>query len=169
VPSTYRFPIAVTNNKNAKGETNQIIQLAAVTGVGAFPQGGEAAYGDVTPWHLNAYTSETPYCDVVLEFTADGQVTIGDGTSAGLIGLYGQINSGVGAGKFLLGIIGIVLAGSKPQIPIFSSTVGFSQIIAHVPIYDKLSVGGVMGAVDLPIDRTVTVRARPIRTRSYPG
>lgn len=170
MPSTYRFPVSVVNNKNIKDESNQVIALASgVTGVAAFPQGGEATYGDVTAWHLDQYASETPYCDVVLEFMADGLVTIGDGTAAGMLGLYGEIVNGIGAGKYLLGILGIILNASKPQIPIFSTTVGFAQIISHVPIYDALSIGGITADVDLPVDRAVTVRARPIRVRSFGG
>jgi hypothetical protein len=165
----FRFPIPA-QTADLVAELDQIITIcSAVTGANAFPQGGQATYGDITPWHLAYYSSETPYCDVVLEFTADGLVTIGDGTAAQLLGLYGEILAGPGAGKYLLGALGITLAGAKPQIPIFSSTVGYAQIIQHVPCYDKLSVGGVSGAVPVDVARLVTVRARPIRHRSFAG
>lgn len=168
----FRFPIP-SNTDNLVAERSQIITLATIAApsVNAFPAGGFTPYGDITPWHLAYYNSETPYCDIVIEFTAGAAVTIGDGSAAQMLGLFGGLNDD-GTGNphnYFLGVLGVQLAATKPQIPILSSTVGYAQIIQHVPIYDTLSVGGINGDVPLVGNSAVTIKVRPVRHRSFVG
>lgn len=150
-------------------ETDQIIALAtAVTGATAFFNGGPPEYAWVTSWHKAQGSTEVPYDEIVIEFTASAAITIGTGTPTGMLGLYGQISTGASAGKFLLGILGVTLALAKPQIPIFNVDVGFAQKVCGVAVYDRLAIGGVGGDINTGAT-TVTVRARPVRRRAFGG
>ncbi len=155
-----RFP-QLTTTAGARAETDLVIEL--FTG-STLSEGGEVAYADISSWKLTDDGRASPFVGVVIEFTADGAVTIGDGTDAQAIGLFGEIT---GVGKYLLGLLGLSMGTAVPTVPIISATVGFAQISADVSLYDKLSVGMVAGALEIGAE--VTVRARPIRDRFYEG
>lgn len=155
------FPQPATD-ANGPAETDLIIEIFS----GAlFTRGGEAAYADVTAWKKTGNEKASPFVGIVIEVTSDTAQTLGDGTSAQAIGLFGEID---GIGKFLLGYLGINQGTAVPNIPICATDVGFAQIVADVALYDKLSVGAVNSAtVEFPGE--VTITARPIRDRSYGG
>jgi hypothetical protein len=142
-------------------EASQIITL--LDAVGSLPQGGAVTFADVTAWRTAAPAA--PYTHVVLEFTATSASTFGTGAVGQGIGLFGELTA---TGKrYLLGVLGYGLGAVLPQIQIISATVGFAQIVEYVPVYDKLSVGGISGAIGP--DTTLTVTARPISQRYYGG
>lgn len=163
-----RFPL-LRNGPAGPQERNQIITLA--NAVSQFDVGGGgAAYALTLPWKQLKYQTEVPYCSIVIEFTAEAPVVIGDGTVAGMIGLFGEIfdvDSPSLGGRYLLGVLGITLAGTKPQIPLVTNTLGYAQVVNIVGVYDALAIGGING--DVVVAEDVTVRARPVRSREYPG
>lgn len=104
--------------------------------------------------------------DIDLRITANGAVTIGDGTANGMIGLWGK--DPVTGFFSLLGILGITLAaGSFPQVPIMDGTHGYSQIVRYAGVYSQLGVGGVLADVATggPL---VTVTAVALRSTDLP-
>lgn len=162
-----RFPFAA-NSIAGRSEANQIITLHA--NAVSFAQGGPAAYTSIAAWKLEEQAKEAPYTGVVLEFTGSGAITIGTGTVAQQIGLFGVIGDMTTGAKTLLGILGILRGNAAPQIPIISSAIGFSQKVCDIAVYDGLAIGGIDGAITFTgADPTVTVKARPIRYRSYYG
>lgn len=176
---TIRFPLLKAVPSVGPNESSLVITLQQ--GVTTFFQGGGSdashAYGDVRAWKTIQRQTESPYSCIALEFTANGPVTIGDGTFAEQLGLFGRIlnpNPLAVSPRFLIGTLGIAMGGVAPQIPIVSRTsdadiVGYSQLISLVACYDELAVGGVSGDIVLPGEIEVTVTARPIRQREYLG
>lgn len=175
MPTTIRFPFN-RNTANHAAELNQIITILPSTAT--ILAGGEATYTSIQPWKLNGSADEAPYTCIVLEFTATVATTIGDGTTQA-IGLYGQVNlnaAGTPANqrrRHLLGIVGVNLGETFPQIPIIAQAsaelVGYAHITADIAAYDALSIGGVFGNVVIGDGASLTVVARPIRARDYLG
>jgi hypothetical protein len=176
---TRRFPFPRNVPNVSPAEFSQIITILPATDT--FTLGGEPNYVSVAPWKtVGDRNTETPYNCVAIEFITDEPMTIGNGTTD-LIGLYGQIdlvsNPTVASDRkrTLLAILGVNLLGAAPQIPIVvqagpGDLVGYTQLVSNVAVYDRLSIGGVIGNVALPIEATtVTVVARPIRARDYLG
>lgn len=174
--STIRYPLKESSQDGPglQQERDQIILLSSA--VVALPQGGVVPYTSILPWHRDVADTETPYCPIVIEFrgSAVGGMTIGDGTVAEMIGLFGRIDAPgdaslvVGDGMYLLGVLGIILAGTKPQIPIISDLIGYAQVVNLVGVYDGLAVGGINGDIAI-VGGTLDIRARPIRRRDYGG
>lgn len=163
MPIDTRFPRLVQTAVGA-AELDQIITLAIAPGDLELGGGLLGVYTDISAWKTAADAS--PYSAIVIEASGSGLVTVGDGSIAQSIGLYGEID---GAGKFLLGVLGYPLGGVMPQIPIASATVGFAQIVSFAANYDKLSVGGIFGAIAISEVIEVTWKVRPIRQRVYLG
>lgn len=163
---TIRFPKPVSTVLGP-AEADQIITLNDA--VDTLEEGGGAAeFPSIAAWKLAFSGLEAPYLDVVIEFLADDTVTIGTGDETGIVALFGAIDDGPGAGRFLLGVLGVVLAGAQPQIPIISGDVGYAQKVCDVAAYDRLIVGAYGGDIVInPVH--VTIRARPIRRRSFGG
>lgn len=169
--TTIRFPFPGTA-PNHPSEANQIITILPATAT--LLLGGAVAYADVSAWKTAGQTTEAPYTSVVIEFFANDDFILGNGTTQ-RIGLYGEIIHPAypsGQRKFLIGVLGINLGATAPQVPIVqradAELVGFAQIVCDVAAYDRLSVGGVSGDIGTG-DPLVTVRARPIRMRDYMG
>src|SRR4051794_31105232 len=101
-------------------------------------QGGSLSYTPIDAWHIAGDVNEAPYTSVILEFTADMATTIGDGTAP--IGVFGEITD---VGKFLIGVIGIPLGATFPQIEIIRSTIGVAVPTCNVAVYDRMSIGGI--------------------------
>ena len=163
MPSTIRFPFARAT-RGLAAERDQIITL--LENVGGFVKGGPPVYADVRAWKLNVADTSAPYHCVALEFYGNGEMLVGDGTQP--IGLFGELD---GIGKTLLGtgFLGSQLAGAYPQIPIIAADISYTQFVNNVALYDRLSIGGVLGDIDLDEGNTVTVIARPIHQRVYAG
>lgn len=145
-----------------RSEARLVQEILAPTNL--LRHGGEPFGVDVGPfWLNNAYGTATSFCSITLEFTADGPLTLGNGTTE-LIGLFGRIVFGVGT-RTLLGILGVNLGSTLPQIPIISASVGYSQVVSLAALYSELTIGGVNGAIATggPI---VTVVGRPIITKA---
>jgi hypothetical protein len=176
---TRRFPFPRNVPNVSPAEFSQIITILPATAT--FTLGGEPNYVSVVPWKIAGdRNTEAPYTCVAIEFITSDPMTIGNGTTD-LIGLYGQIDlTGNPTAtnerkRTLLAILGVNLLGAAPQIPIVvqagpGDLVGYTQLVSNVAVYDRLSIGGVLNDVSLPIEATtVTVVARPIRTRDYLG
>lgn len=156
---------------NIRGEPTQTIKL--LDAVNQLTQGGLATYTDVSAWKNANYGKASAYTGIVIEFSVSAttaKVVIGDGTLSQAIGLFGEIS---GVGKFFLGLLGTNLGGVVPQVVITSQgtdAVGSAQITCDISVYDRLSVGGVFGAIAITGETPqLTVRARPIRNRDYIG
>lgn len=175
---TLRFPFPRELPRISPAEYSQIITILPATDT--LKLGGEAAYVSVAPWKTaGIQNTEAPYACVAIEFASANPMTIGNGTTD-LIGLYGQIDLVANPTlpterrRQLLAILGVSLGGVAPQIPIVQQAstdlVGFTQLVGDVTVYDRLSVGGVLSDIALPIEATtVIVTARPIRRRDYLG
>lgn len=168
---TIRFPRPVATPIGA-AEANQIIEIRPATGT--FEIGGPEAYVDVSPWRLVGIADAAPYCDIVVEFTAEAAAIVGDGTNR--IGLFGEIDPGGDLSlrqRYLIGVLGMNLGNDAPQIPIIERAggeiVGYAQVVCNIAVYDRLSIGGIEADVTVPGDVEVTVTARPIRKRDYSG
>lgn len=160
--TTIRFPNPSATPEGLPSQADQIITLMnGATGLAA----GGALYVPLFSWKQNAFQSPAPYTCVMLEFTANAALTVGDGSASQLIGLFGE-NPG---GRFFLGLLGVTLAASQPQIPIISNTIGYAQAVQNVAAYDALAIGTLAGALTFPTDVALTVRARPIIKREYLG
>lgn len=157
-----RFP-RPTAGVAGPSEASQIITL--LDGVTTLAHGGAVTFADVTAWRTAAPAA--PYTHVVLEFTATDPAVFGTGAVGQGIGLFGELEAT--GERYLLGVLGYNLGAVLPQITIISATVGQAQIVTYVPVYDKLSVGGISGAIALGGDVALTVIARPIRQRIYGG
>lgn len=180
MPATVRFPYNRNIPNVGRNELTQIIQIRAPGAGGALPAGGDQAYADVRPWKIAGENTEAPYTCVVLEFSGSAAGTIGNGTTE-LIGLFGQIDLvtaptvAVDRKRTLIAVVGINIGNTMPQIPLIqqaaaaSDLVGFSQAFNNIAVYDRLSIGGVLGDVALPEGLNLTVVARPIRRRDYLG
>jgi hypothetical protein len=168
MPTVVRFPYPEAQN-GKRSEADQIIEIFAASAT--FPLGGS------TPVPVNAWKNpqspwnECPYSDVVLEFTSNTTpFTLGNGTTD-RVGLYGLID-GANQNIVLLGVLGLSLGGSAPQIPFVQRLdavkIGFAQIVCNVTPFDYLAIGGVSAAIATggPL---ITVKARPIRMRDYAG
>lgn len=176
--STIRFPLDRTGPRGGQAETSQIITIH--TALTQLPRGGVQAYTLIRPWWIAGDNNEAPYECVVLDFRGNIAGTIGNGTTD-LIGLYGEIDlvdapaNSTERIRTLLGIVGINIGGTTPQIPVVrqaaaaSDFVGFSQVFTNIAAYDRLSIGGVLADINLPDGMTVTVIGRPIRRRDYLG
>lgn len=150
-------------------EANQIITL--INALGEIKKGGEAAYTDITTWKKLLYGTATSYIAVVVELISTAEGIFGDGTQAEAIGLFGELANG---DKFCLGLLGINLGGTVPQIPLIQNAVaeniGFAQLTVDISLYDKLSIGGLFGDIQAPgADPELTVRVRPVLDRDYIG
>lgn len=169
MPDTIRFP------SQTGTESNEIITL--FTNTATIFKGAQNLIAPITG--IQQASRDPPssaFLDLVIEFTADQVVTIGDG-GANFVGLFGEINPpnpNIGSPqRYLLGILGVVLTvGSMPQIPIIDAginpLVGFSQIIQAAACYDHLGVGAINA--DIPLGGpVVTCKIRPLVIRSYPG
>lgn len=147
-------------------EANQTITL--LSGTDTLSKAGSAAFLDISAWKNANFGQASSYTGVVIEFACTATGTLGDGTAAQAIGLYGERTGG---GKFLLGLLGINLGGAVPQIPMIVNAaavvVGFAQITADISLYDKIAVGAVFA--DLVAAGTLTIKARPIRAKDYIG
>lgn len=168
--ATIRFPRELRTPEGA-AEASQIIVIQTATNTLAV--GGPATYTDVDAWKLAGIADAAPYTDIVIEFSADDAVTIGDGTTR--IGLFGEIDPGGDLSlrkRFLLGVLGLNLGNTAFQIPIIEQGtggfVGFAQVVCNVAAYDRLAVGGIEGDVTTG-DVEIVVTARPIRRRDYAG
>jgi len=160
MPRNIRYPRS-QSSPIGRAERGQIITLAQE--ITELKLGGEATYADITAWRFAKESS--PYTHVVIEVTGTAAMVIGDGTAAEAIGLFGQ----VGDRKALLGVLGYSVGEVMPQIPIVSAEIGCSQIVNYVAVYDRLSVGGIRGTIDILEGHTITVTARPIREQDYGG
>lgn len=160
-----QFP-PTTGTATVPAEADQTITL--VSGTDTLSKAGAAAFADIAAWKNANFGKASSYVGVVIEFACDATGTLGNGTLAQAIGLYGEIT---GTGKFLLGLLGVNLGGVVPQIPMIANAaavvVGFAQISADISLYDKISVGAVFA--DLVGAGTLTIRARPIRNKDYIG
>lgn len=160
-----QFP-PTTGTATVPAEASQTLTLLSDTNT--LSKGGAATYTDIAVWKNANFGKASSYIGVVIEFTCDAAGTLGDGTLAQAIGLYGEIT---GTGKFLLGLLGVNLGGAVPQVPMVANAaaaiVGFAQISADISVYDKISVGAVFA--DLAAVSTLTIRARPIRSKDYIG
>ncbi len=171
---TIRFPL-VASGPAGPAETSQIISFGAPQT--SFPQGGPNLYADVRAWKLEQYVTESPYCAVVIEFTAaTGGFTLGNGTSdlIGLFGLIGDITASTSAQKYLLGILGYGLGNKLPQLPFITDpdgvgVIGVAQVVKLVSLYDALAIGGVTGAITWAGNVPVSITARPVRRRDFGG
>jgi len=163
MPIDTRFPRA-TQTAAGAAELDQIITLAIAPGALELGGGLAGVYTGVGAWKTAAGSS--PYSAIVVEAFGTALVTIGNGSIAQAIGLFGEID---GVGKYLLGVLGYPLGGVMPQLPVISATVGFAQIVSYAANYDKLSVGGIFGAISISEVVAVTWKVRPIRQRSYLG
>jgi hypothetical protein len=175
-----RFPFPRPIPGVSPAEESQIITLESAL-AGTLPLGGSQNYTSVAAWKTSGNrNTETPYTCVAIEFSADGVGTIGNGTTE-LIGLFGQIDlvanptTLAGRKRTLLAILGINIGNQMPQIPIVvqvgpaNDVVGYTQLVSNVAAYDRLSIGGVLGTVDIPEAREITVVARPLRRKDYLG
>lgn len=171
--TNYRFPLGQPT-RAYPAELSQIITLhTAITGL---EQGGPAVYTSIDAWRTMDYQTDVPYPCVVIEWQGlieAGLVAIGDGTPAQQIGLYGEITkpgplATSPAQKFLIGILGVNIGNQMPQIPL-TSAVGFAQPVSNVGVYNRLAIGAVNADFAFPGGAEVTIRARPIRQRSYSG
>ncbi len=164
-----RFPPS-TATATQVAESDQIITLFSGA---TLHKGGEAAYTDISAWKKAQNGKASTYTGVVLEFLSTEEApTVGNGTLAQAIGLFGEI-SGSGGGKFLLGLVGINLGGTVPQVPLVrnaaAENIGMAQLTADISAYDKLSIGGVFNDVAVPAAATLTVKVRPVSEREYLG
>lgn len=177
---TLRFPFPRPLPGVGPAETSQIIVLGAAL-AGSLPLGGAQNYVSVADWKTAGNrNTETPYTCVAIEFSADGAGTLGDGTTE-LIGLFGEIDlvaipaNNTQRIRTLLAILGIGIGNQMPQIPLVAQVapandiVGYTQLVSNVAAYDRLSVGGVLGTVEIPEGRDVTIIARPLRRKDYLG
>ena len=158
-----------TSSSVAPAEADQIITL--VDSQNGLRKGGGVTYVDITPWKTVLYGKATAYVAVVVEFISTEPGTLGDGTSAEAIGLFAELPSGA---KFCLGLLGMNLGGTVPQVPLMvddaAVNIGFAQLTVDISLYDKLSVGGLFGDIAAPGETPeLTVRVRPVRDRDYIG
>lgn len=172
---TIRFPLLAAKPSVGPDESASVITilLAATT----LYKGGGDVIGAYTP--INALktimrNTESPFVCAALEITASAAMTIGNGTFAEQIGLFGGILLPGGTTiKTLIGVLGIARGGAAPQIPIVvdpsATLVGFTQKVSDVTLYDSLSIGGVAGDITIAEGETITVTIRPIRGREYLG
>lgn len=132
-----------------------------------FPASAQGAA--ISAWKLNPAIplGDSAILDAIIEFSAPAAILIGNGTTE-RVGIYGA-NAG---GLFLLGVAGINMGGTAPQIPIVTNlaftTAGYAQIITNIGGFSHLAIGGVSGAIG-PLAQVITVRARPILKRVYAG
>jgi hypothetical protein len=168
---TIRFPF-LRARAGIPNESDFVVTL--LNAVSTIPKGGEAVYAPITLWRRDDNQTASPFTCIFVEFTANAELVLGDGTNP--IGIYGQINLPGGTiQRSLLGILGINYAGTNvPQIPIMQQGgggpfVGFSQLVSNISVYDALSIGGVLADIALGEGDAVTVRARPIIRRDWLG
>jgi hypothetical protein len=167
VPDTIRFP-------DQTHEKSEIITLFMNTAT--IFKGGQNLMAQISKLQQASRDPvSSAFIDLVIEFTADQPVTIGDGAS-NIVGLYGEISPPGGIGnsqRFLLGNLGVSLGpGLSPQIPIVDvgipNMIGFAQIIQASTVYDFIGVGGILA--DIPLGGpVVTCTVRPLIIRSYAG
>ena len=178
MPTTSRFPLA-TATAASPSETDQIIQIFGP--LATIYRGGGSMI-DVSAWQRAGFQSETPYSDIVLEFKCDDAslpYTLGNGTTD-QIGLYGslpgEVISGTGP-RYLLGVLGISLGNTMPQIPFVQSSLHgppplgmayFAQVVCNVAQYGAIGIGAVSADI-VTGGPLITVTARPIRKRVYGG
>lgn len=167
--TTINFPTPAST-ANHPSQANQIITLASA--ITMIPQGGPATYVDVSEWHRDNAAKASPYTNIVIEFQAtEGNIIIGDGSQAEAIGLFGEIDAT--GERFLLGVLGVNLGATFPQIPISeqgNNPIGYAQPSCNIAVYDRIAVGGIFG--DVPVGgeaAELTIVARPIRTRHLAG
>lgn len=166
---TIRFPLQQAVPSVGPAETSLIIDLGTFATI---PKAGGLGLGvDVRAWKTIQRQTETPFSCVVIEWTADAEMVVGDGTFAQQIGLYGDIVTSTTNTRFLLGVLGLARGGVVPQVVIGNTgarLVGFAQVVSDVALYDALAIGGVTGAIPI-VGGLVTITARPIRSREYMG
>lgn len=158
-----------TGTAQAPAESDQIITL--LSGAGELKKGGEANFTDISAWKNANYGAASAYIAAVVEFISTAEGLLGDGTQAQAIGLFGELANG---DKFCLGLLGLNLGGTVPQIPLIQNAgaedIGFAQLTVDISLYNKLSVGGLFNDVTAPgVGPELTVRVRPVRDRDYIG
>lgn len=159
-----RFPYNVETEK-FRAELNQIITINPASAT--FPS-AVAIGANLTAWKPSGLKTEAPYTDVVIEFTANAAVLIGNGTTERL-GLFGYVESSPTSIYFLLGVLGVNLGTTAPQVPIASALTGFAQVVCNVAAYDGLQVCAINAGNIVTGGPLVTVTARPIRRRNFAG
>lgn len=175
MPTTSRFPFAVAQNGN-QGEADQIISIFPATAT--IPRGGGDGWYSVEAWKQAGIQDECPYSDIVIEIVSNtAPFTLGNGTTD-RIGLYGMVDRGdgtspVGRRRYLLGVLGINLGNTAPQVPfvqggLAAEIINFAQVVCNVGAYNLLAIGGVTADI-VTGGPLITVTARPIRKRDYAG
>lgn len=166
MPTIERFP-RTAQTIFGVDESALIIGLfsGATFGLGASTGGALIGEWKINPLDTQGFSS---IIDAAIEFSAPAAITIGNGTTDRL-GIYGITPGGL----FLLGILGVNLGGTAPQIPIVTNggafvTTGYSQMVCNLGGFTGLAVGGVQAAIG-PLAQVITVTARPIIRRVYAG
>lgn len=163
---TLRFP-----NLADPVEAAQVITL--LSAVPKLFKGGAATFVSILPLKSVNNQTESPFIDLVLEFTADADLSI-DSATGRAIGLYGQLGTVAAVGRTLLGILGYTtVLGQMPRIEIVSNAagqlVGTSQIVQVAAAYTALSIGGITADINFDAGQLLTVKVRPVTIRNYIG